>query len=172
MISAFARTARALDDPRYLNIARKAADFCLTHLRTEEGRLLKRWRLGKAGLPAHLEDYAFLSQGLLDLYEATLASEYLIEAKALTDTTRSLFEDRENGGFFLTAEDREPLLVRAKEIYDGAIPSGNSVMALNLVRLAKFTGDPTYRACAALFSPPLRAFFKKTHKERRSCFRP
>lgn len=153
MISAFARTARALDDPRYLNIARKAADFCLTHLRTEEGRLLKRWRLGKAGLPAHLEDYAFLSQGLLDLYEATLASEYLIEAKALTDTTRALFEDRENGGFFQTAEDREPLLVRAKEIYDGAIPSGNSVMALNLVRLAKFTGDPNYKECAhSLFS--------------------
>ncbi len=153
MISAFARAARALDDPRYLNIARKAADFCLGHLKTEEGYLLKRWRLGKAGLPAHLEDYAFFSQGLLDLYEATLESMYLIEAQALTDTTRSLFEDREKGGFFLTAVDRAPLLVRAKEIYDGAIPSGNSVMALNLVRLAKFTGDPTYHECAhSLFS--------------------
>jgi uncharacterized protein YyaL (SSP411 family) len=153
MISAFARTARALGDESYLAIAREAADFCLTNLKTDEGHLLKRWRLGKAGLPAHLEDYAFFSQGLLDLYEATLASEYLIEAKALTDTTRSLFEDRENGGFFLTAEDREPLLVRAKEIYDGAIPSGNSVMALNLVRLSKFTGDSTYRECAhSLFS--------------------
>ena len=127
---------------------------------------------GKGRASAHLEDYAFFSQGLLDLYEATLASEYLIEAKALTDTTRSLFEDRENGGFFLTAEDREPLLVRAKEIYDGAIPSGNSVMALNLVRLSKFTGDSTYRECAHSFFPPLPDFFKKTHKAPRFFFKP
>jgi uncharacterized protein YyaL (SSP411 family) len=153
MISAFARSGRALDDQEYVKTAKKAADFCLTELRTKDGRLLKRWRKGKAGLPAHLEDYAFFTQGLLDLYEATFEPEYLKAAKELTDLTLVHFEDKEDGGFYLTADDGEKLLVRAKEIYDGAIPSGNSVMALNLLRLGKVTGDKKYLDSAnGLFS--------------------
>jgi hypothetical protein len=153
MISAFARSGRALDDQEYVKTARKAADFCLKELRAKNGRLLKRWRNGKAGLPAHLEDYAFFTQGLLDLYEATFDSEYLKAAKELTDLTLVHFEDKENGGFYLTADDGEKLLVRAKEIYDGAIPSGNSVMALNLLRLGKVTGEKKYLDSGnALFS--------------------
>ena len=153
MISAFARSGRALDDQEYVETARKAADFCLKELRNKDGRLLKRWRKGKAGLPAHLEDYAFFTQGLLDLYEATFDSGYLNAAKELTDLTLVHFEDKENGGFYLTADDGEKLLIRAKEIYDGAIPSGNSVMALNLLRLGKVTGDKKYPDSAkALFS--------------------
>ena len=147
MISAFAKAAQALNSQSYLDRARKAADFCLNELRQKNGRLYKRWRQGKAGLPAHLEDYAFLIQGLLDLYEASLDPIYLIESKELTDLTRTLFEDVEKGGFFLTAHDGEKLLTRPKEIYDGAIPSGNSIMALNLVRLWKITGKKAYEEC-------------------------
>jgi len=144
MISTFAKSAKALNQTKYLNIARKAADFCLSKLRQKNGRLLKRWRKGKAGLPAHLEDYAFLIQGLLDLYEASFDVKYLRSAIELVDLTLEHFEDREEGGFFLTADDGEKLLIRAKEIYDGAIPSGNSVMALNLLRVHKITGKERY----------------------------
>lgn len=144
MISTFANSAKALNQKKYLSIARKAADFCLSELRQKNGRLLKRWRKGKAGLPAHLDDYAFLIQGLLDLYEASFNVRYLRAAIELVDLTLEHFEDREEGGFFLTADDGEELLIRVKEIYDGAIPSGNSIMALNLLRVHKITGAEKY----------------------------
>ena len=144
MISAFSRCARGFDDASYLKTAKRAADFCLVNLHTKDGKLLKRWRRGKAGLIAHLEDYAFFIQGLIDLYEASLESKYLKHANELTKVTIELFEDEKDGGFFLTAKDGEKLLVRPKEIYDGAIPSGNSVMALNLARLFKITGNSVY----------------------------
>ena len=153
MISAFARAARGLDDISYLNTAKKAADFCLSNLRSPDGKLLKRWRQGKAGLPAHLEDYAFFIQGLIDLYEASLESKYLKHADELTKLAIAIFEDKKEGGFFLTAVDGEKLLVRPKEIYDGAIPSGNSVMALNLARLSKITTNSKYeKKLSRLFS--------------------
>ena len=94
MISAFARSGRALDEKEYVETAGKAADFCLKELRGKNGRLLKRWRNGKAGLPAHLEDYAFFVQGLLDLQEATFDSEYLKAAKELTDLTPFILRTR------------------------------------------------------------------------------
>ena len=144
MISAFARCARSLNNRNYLQKAKKAADFCLSNLREKNGRLLKRWRLGKAGLPAHLEDYAFLIQGLMDLYEASFETKYLRDAIDLCDLAIELFEDEDRGGFYLTANDGEKLLIRPKEIYDGAIPSGNSVMAINLARIWKMTGNSTY----------------------------
>ena len=144
MISAFAQSAKALNRKIYLDAAKKAADFCLSELRLKNGRLHKRWRKGKVGLPAHLEDYAFLSQGLLDLYEASFEVKYLKTAIELTDHTIKHFEDSKHGGFFLTSDDGEELLIRAKEFYDGAIPSGNSVMALNLLRIHKITGNEKY----------------------------
>ena len=147
MISAFAKSGQAFGNKEYVIRAKKAADFCLSELRQPNGRLLKRWRLGKAGLPAHLEDYAFLAQGLIDLYEATCTPHYLDQAKQLIDLSRELFEDSNTGGFFLTAKDGEQLLTRPKEIYDGAIPSGNSVMAMNLCRMWKISGDEKYREC-------------------------
>jgi uncharacterized protein len=147
MISAFAKSGQAFGNKEYVIRAKKAADFCLSELRQPNGRLLKRWRLGKAGLPAHLEDYAFLAQGLIDLYEATCTPHYLDQAKQLIDLSRELFEDSNIGGFFLTAKDGEQLLTRPKEIYDGAIPSGNSVMAMNLCRIWKISGDEKYREC-------------------------
>jgi len=162
MISAFSQSAKALNQEKYLKTAQKAADFCLSELRQKNGRLLKRWRKGKAGLPAHLEDYAFFSQGLLDLYEASFKVKYLQAAIELVDLTRKHFEDTENGGFFLTADDGEKLLIRAKEIYDGAIPSGNSVMALNLLRVHKITGQEKYQSSAENLFSAFSGFLEKS----------
>ena len=144
MIAALARGAMALGAPEYAAAARRAADYILGHLRTGEGRLLKRSRNGQAGLPAHLEDYAFLIWGLTDLYEATFAVGYLEQANALQETLLDHFWDPADGGFFQTADDAEGLLVRGKEIYDGATPSGNSVAAYNLLRIGRMTGNSDY----------------------------
>ena len=143
MIAALALGAQALDEPRYALAASSAADFVLATLRDDRGRLLKRYRAGEAGLPAHLDDHAFLAWGLLELYEATFDVRYLQEAVVLNRQMLERFWDADGGGFYLTADDGEELLVRSKEIYDGAIPSGNSVAAQVLLRLARMTGDPT-----------------------------
>lgn len=140
MIATMARAGTVLGDELYIKAARRAADFVLGTLRREDGRLLKRYRDHSAGLPAHLEDYAFLIYGLLNLYEATFETNYLEEAIDLNALTLKHFWDAKDGGFFMTADDGEKLLVRHKEIYDGAIPSGNSVAAMNLLRIARMTG--------------------------------
>lgn len=140
MIAALAAGARAFDRPEYADAARKAADFVLTTMRTPVGRLLHRYRDGEAAIAAVVDDYAFFIWGLLELYEATFRVEYLKTALALNDDMLTHFWDDESGGFFFTADDGENLLVRTKEIYDGATPSGNSVAALNLLRLGRITG--------------------------------
>ncbi len=155
MIAALARGAVVLDEPRYAEAASRAADFCLTELRDDRGRLLKRYRAGHAGLPGHLDDHAFLVWGLLELYEATFETRYLREAIALNRIMLEHFGDPDGGGLFLTADDSEELLVRTREVYDGALPSGNSVAAMNLVRLGRITGDPAYAQAA---DGVLRAF--------------
>ena len=144
MISAFARAGMALGEERYSEAARKAADFVLTRLLTEEGRLLKRWRQGEAGLTAHLEDYAFMIWGLLDTYECTLDTRILESAIQLQGATDEFFWDEEETGYFMTADDSEKLIVRAKKLYGGAIPGGNSAALLNLARLHRVTGKPGY----------------------------
>ena len=144
MIAAFAKAGQAFDNPKYTAAAVKAGDFLLKKLRRKDGRLHKRYRNGEAGLPAHLEDYSFAVLGLIDLYEATFDARYLQAAVELNDAMLKHFWDAKGGGLFLTADDGEKLLVRSKEIYDGAIPSGNSVAALNLVRLARMTGKMDY----------------------------
>lgn len=144
MMAALAQAGMALDEPRYVAAAERNADFLLTHLRQENGRLWKRYRSGEAGLPAHLDDYAFLVWGLLDLYEATFTVSYLEAALELTDDMLQLFANDAVGGFFLTAKDGEALLFRSKEFADGAIPAGNSVAALNLIRLHRMTGNAIY----------------------------
>lgn len=149
MIAAFAKAGMAFDNADYVNAARKAADFALTTLRRQDGRLLKRYRLGDAGLPAHLEDYAFLAHGLVELYHATFEVRYLREAIALANLMIDLFWDAEDGGFFQSARDSERLFVRAKEAYDGAIPSGNSVAALTLARLGRMTATVGFEEKAA-----------------------
>jgi hypothetical protein len=144
MIAALAKAGRVLDDSRYASAAVKAADFIMRQLRDKNGRLMKRYRAGNAGLPAHLNDYAFVVWGFLELYQATFKSIYLKEAIRLNDLMIEHYWDNQNGGLFMTADDAEKLLIRNREIYDGAIPSGNSVAALNLLRLGHITARQDY----------------------------
>ena len=148
MIAAFARGAVVLDAPEYALVARKAADFLLSTLRSKEGRLYKRYASGKAGLSGHLEDYAFTVWGMLELYEATFDTRYLEAAINLNNTMVSMFWDGESGGLFLSASDSEELFMKSKDVYDGAIPSGNSVAALNLLRISRMTGEALYEETA------------------------
>jgi uncharacterized protein YyaL (SSP411 family) len=148
MIAALARGGMVLNDQRYTAAAEKAAKFVLENLRDENGRLLRRYRLGKAGISAHLNDYAFLVWGLLELYENTYDPQFLMVAIGMTDQMLSLFWDDQNGGLFLTASDGEHILVRHKEVYDGAMPSGNSVALLNLLRLSRMTANKDFAAKA------------------------
>ncbi|MDD3654846.1 MAG: thioredoxin domain-containing protein, partial [Desulfotomaculaceae bacterium] len=111
------------------------------HMRRADGRLLARFRDGEAEFPAYLDDYAFLTWELIELYEATFEAAYLEKAVGLIKQTLDLFWDQENGGFYLYGIDAEQLIARPKETYDGALPSGNSVALANLLRLARLTGD-------------------------------
>jgi uncharacterized protein YyaL (SSP411 family) len=139
MIAALAKGAQAFDEPEYAEAARRAADFILGNMRKPDGRLWHRYRDGQAGIEANLDDYAFLVWGLIELYEAIFDARYLGVALELTSDMVSHFWDKDGGGLYLTPEDGESLLVRKKEIYDGAIPSGNSVAMLNLLRLGRIT---------------------------------
>ncbi|KAB2879177.1 thioredoxin domain-containing protein [bacterium] len=148
MIAALAKGAQVFDKPEYADAARRAADFILSTLRDPNGRLLKRYRQGAAGLPAHLDDYAFMVWGLLDLYETAFDVKYLESALELNKTMTEFYWDKENGGFYFTGSDAEKLITRPKEIYDGAIPSGNSIAALNLIRLSRITGKEEFAEMA------------------------
>lgn len=140
MIAALAKGARVLGDPAYELAARRAVTFILTKLRTGNGRLLARYRDGHAAYPGYVDDYAFLTWGLVELYEATFDEQYLQEALRLTDDLLRLYWDHEQGGLYFYGEDAEQLIARPKEIYDGATPSGNGVTAYNLQRLYYLTG--------------------------------
>jgi len=144
MIAAAARTAQVLGEPAFAEAAGRAAFFVLDRLRREDGRLLARWRDGEAAHAGYLDDYAFFIWGLLELYEATFEPAFLADAILLADAMEELFADAVGGGYFFTGTDGEPLLARPKEIYDGAMPSGNSVAALILLKLSRFTGDSVY----------------------------
>lgn len=148
MIAALAKAGHALDNRKYIQAAARAADFILQNLTADNGRLLKRYRRGRAGLSAHLNDYAFMVWGLIELYQATYELNYLKEAIALNDRMLTHFWDQQNGGLYMTADDSEKLLIRSKQIFDGAIPSGNSVAAMNLLRLAGMTANKQYASRA------------------------
>ena len=139
MISSLAFGSGVLHEPKYRLAAEQSAQFILSTLIRKDGRLLRRYRDGEAGILGTLEDYAFFIHGLIDLYEATFKAEYLKQAKRLTEDMVRLFWDEKEGGFFFTGSDAERLLVREKVIYDGAIPSGNSMAALDLLRLGRLT---------------------------------
>jgi uncharacterized protein YyaL (SSP411 family) len=134
MLGALAFAGAVFNESKYIEAAKKSADFILLHLKSN-GRLLHSWRQGKSQILGTLEDYAFFINGLLDLYETSFEDKYLKEAKELAEQMIVLFEDKEQGGFFLTGHDAPALIVRPKEIYDGAIPSGNSLAAYLLNRL-------------------------------------
>lgn len=141
MIAAFARGAQVFGEPDYLNAAVRAVNFISQSLQTKEGRLLHRFRQGQAAFEANVDDYAFVVWALLELYEATFETKYLLKALEYQSHLSGYFRDEKGGGFFYTPADAEKLLMRPKELYDGAIPSGNSVAFLNALRLSRITGD-------------------------------
>jgi uncharacterized protein YyaL (SSP411 family) len=143
MISALAYGGAAFDEEKYINAATRAADFTLTTLR-RDGRLMRYYRAGKVIDPAYLDDYAFVIMGLLDLYEATFDARWLAEAKELAEQMIELFGDKDRGGFYLTGNDAERLIVRSKPGYDGAVPTGNSVAALVLFKIGRLTMDTRF----------------------------
>jgi len=143
MISAFARAGLVFDDERYVAAAARAAGFILDEMQ-KDGVLRRVYQGGRAEGPAFLEDYAFLIAGLLDLYEVDTQPRWLRAAIALQATLDAHFIDALGGGYFQTADNADALLAREKPSRDGAIPSGNSVAALNLLRLAELTGDHQY----------------------------
>ncbi|MEP7337511.1 MAG: thioredoxin domain-containing protein [Acidobacteriota bacterium] len=149
MLRSFAEAARVLDRSDYLEVAVKNADFLLTELK-RDGKLLRTHKDGQSKLNAYLEDYAYLADGLLALYEATFDVRWFEEAQALARTMIEQFWDEQNGGFFFTGEDHETLITRNKDFYDNAIPSGNSVAAHVLLRLSLLTGEQEYRQKAEL----------------------
>ena len=140
MIAAFSLGSKAFDDRKYADAAKKSADFILNKMYKKDGTLLHRYREKESAIEGNADDYAFLIWGLTELYEATFEVKYLKHAIELNDYFITHFRDSKRGGFFFTPDNGEDLLVRKREIYDGAIPSGNSVAMLNLIRLARITG--------------------------------
>lgn len=149
MIAAFARASVVLDDPTIAESAERAADFILSTMLRKNGTLWHRWRGGVAGIQSNLDDYVFMIWGLIDLYEATFQTKYLDAATSLNKKLIAEFWDTEAGGFFFTPNDGERLITRQKEYYDGAIPSGNSMAVLNLLRLSRLTGNADLEEKAA-----------------------
>jgi len=149
MIAALAKGAKVFGEPQYAEAGERAVKFILDKMQSEKGRLLHRYRDGEAAITAHVDDYTFLIWGLIELYEATFQVGYLKHALTLNDDLIEYFWDDTPGGFYFTADDSEQLLIRQKEIYDGAVPSGNSVAMLNLLRLGRITANPELEEKAA-----------------------
>ncbi|MGA8029391.1 MAG: thioredoxin domain-containing protein, partial [Bryobacteraceae bacterium] len=146
MISAFAKGCSVLGEKAYLEAAQRATSFLMnTMYNAESGRLLRRFCDGEPAIPGFLDDYAFLAQALLDVFEAGFDVSYLESALDLAGRGLEQFEDREQGGFFSTVENAADLLLRMKDDYDGAEPSGNSLATDVLLRLAHLTGDQIFR---------------------------
>ncbi|MGB5909625.1 MAG: thioredoxin domain-containing protein [Promethearchaeia archaeon] len=158
MIAALAKGAKAFSRPKYLKIAENATNFIINNLKKDDGVLLHRYREGNAEIEGFLTDYAFFIWGLLEMFEATFNNKYLELALELNEYLLKYFWDEHIGGFYFTSESSEELLTRQKEIYDGAIPSGNSVSMLNLLRLSYITGDHVLEEKADILS---RVFSEK-----------
>lgn len=155
MIASLSKAAQAFNEPEYAQAAQAAADFILSEMRDEGGRLLHRYRGGEVGINGTIDDYAFFIWGLLELYETTFDVRYLTGAIELQSQLDAHFWDDTSGGYFQTADDGEELLTRIKKIDDSAIPSGNSIAMLNLLRLGRITADTEYEERADQLS---RAF--------------
>ena len=151
MLAAFAEAAVVLDNDEFLTIARGNADFLLRELVTENERLrvLRTWKDGRAKLNGYLEDYADLADGLIELYQACGDARYLETARRLADTMITEFWDEDAGGFFFTSSDHEELIIRSKDLFDNATPSGNSAAADVLLRLGKYFADEPYERFAS-----------------------
>jgi uncharacterized protein YyaL (SSP411 family) len=141
MIASLAIAGRILRNNLYIDSAKKAVNFIYKRLFNNEGRLLARYRDGESSILGYADDYAFLTWGLIELYEATFEPNYLQKALDLSEQIIKYFWDKEKGGFFLYGNDGEKLISRPKEIYDGVIPSSNSVATMNFLRLSLLTGN-------------------------------
>lgn len=140
IIAALSRGYQILGDERYSKSAKKAADFILSEM-YDQKRLMHRYKDGESGIFGNLDDYAFLIWGLLELYQATFEVKYLNAAFELNESLNTYFLDEKSGGYYFTADDAEKIILRKKESYDSAIPSGNSVQMLNLLKMAKISED-------------------------------
>ncbi len=148
MIAGMADAGRLLMKPRYIDAAKKAADFVLTKMQTKEGRLQRSFASGEARLNAYLNDYAFFAYGLIALHRATGEERWLKAAEKITAKQIELFADPRSGGFFFTSNDHEALLARGKDPIDGANPAGNSIAAANLIYLTKHAQKPEWLTLA------------------------
>jgi hypothetical protein len=160
MIGAFADAGVALDDGPFVEVATEAADFVLQNLRTEDGRLLRSWKDGRAQHAGTLEDHAHLAHGLLAVYEATFEERFFVAARELADLILEHFSADE-GGFHDTADDAESLFARPRNLYDNAIPSGGAMATMVLLRLAALTGEGGYRSSAERALAPMTAIAAK-----------
>jgi uncharacterized protein YyaL (SSP411 family) len=152
MIAAFAKAAQVLDKPEYGEAAKRATQFILDNLRTQDGKLLHRWREGRAGLTASAADYSFITWGLLELYSWDFDPKWLKYALDLTSNLIENYWDDKLGGFYLTVYDKKSMLPRIKESIDTAMPSSNSVSMFNLLKLSRLTGNHTFEEKAAKIS--------------------
>ena len=161
MIAALAKGGYIFNEKKYINAAEKAMKFILNNLKNGKGHLLHRFRDNSSEINAFIDDYSFLIWALIELYEATFNTRYLKQAINLIDIQNDQFWDNNIGGYYFTAKDGEDLITRQKENYDGAIPSGNSVTMLNLLRLSQITGDQEYERKADIIS---RVFAESVRK--------
>jgi len=150
MISALTKAAQAFDNKLYSDAAIKSYSFIEIYLTGKDGKLIHRFRDGESGLPSHIDDYAFMINASIDLYEATFEIKYLKRAIELNDILMKDFWDEQNGGFYFTSSTSEELIARQKDVYDGAIPSGNSIALLNLIRLSRFTANIYFEKKASI----------------------
>jgi len=144
MIAALAKTGSVFGSNNFIAAAEESYSFIEKYLMDKGKKILHRYRDGDSSITGNIDDYAFLIWGLIELYEATFKVQYISKAVELTDFTLKHFGDESSGGFFFTPDFGEKLLVRTKEIYDGAIPSGNSAMLYNLIRIARITSVSVY----------------------------
>jgi uncharacterized protein YyaL (SSP411 family) len=145
MLAAFAEAGRALDRPDYTAIAVQNAEFLYNHARRKDGRLMRTWKAGsEAKYNAYLEDYAYLADGLLALYQTTFDPRWFVWARELGDLMLAHFQDEKHGGFFDTSDDHEALLHRPKDLQDNATPSGNAMAVQVLLQLTLYTGEGHY----------------------------
>jgi uncharacterized protein YyaL (SSP411 family) len=161
MIAALAKGAQVFSDKVYLTAAQNAVKFIVKNMRELDGRLFHRHREGESAIMANLDDYAFLIWGLIECYEASFDVSFLKRALSLQEDLTKHFWDKENGGYYFTPDDGEDLIMREKESYDGAIPSGNSVAMLNLVRLSRLTGNAKLEAQAVDSSRALAGYVRR-----------
>ncbi|HEY0023581.1 MAG TPA: thioredoxin domain-containing protein [Longimicrobium sp.] len=148
MLHAFAEAARAFESHEYRRIAVTSAEFLVGRLRTEDGRLARTYKDSCAKIPGFLEDHALLAEALVAVYETTWDERWLREARTLADQVLQSFWDEEQGVFFDTAADAEPLVIRPRDLFDNATPSGNSAAVNALLRLAELVGDERYSRSA------------------------